>query len=134
MLQRLRDEAHRFALTYHRQLRGKQAIVSMLDQIPGVGKARRTALLKHFGSVVEMKEASLDDLAKAPGMNKAVAAALFAALHEEDTPDGDANGDGQAISPAARASLEKGTRSLSDMHPDPQGRFMATNVIGRRKR
>jgi excinuclease ABC subunit C len=132
MLQRLRDEAHRFALTYHRQLRGKQAIVSMLDQIPGVGKTRRTALLKHFGSVVEMKEANLEALAKAPGMNKAVAAALFAALHEEDTPDRE-GGTGD-LHPEAIPSLAKGTRSLSDLHPDPQGRFLATNVIGRRKR
>lgn len=128
MLQRLRDEAHRFALTYHRTLRGKQAVVSMLDQIPGVGKTRRTALLKHFGSVQAMKEATTDDLAKAPGMNRKVAAALYSALHEEETAS-----NGHVLSmpelPEENGE-EKASKRPFDVNPEL---YLATNVIGRSK-
>jgi excinuclease ABC subunit C len=68
MLERLRDEAHRFAITHHRKLRGKQALQSSLEEIPGVGPARRRALLKHFGSLKKIKEASLEELKAAPGV------------------------------------------------------------------
>jgi excinuclease ABC subunit C len=68
MLERLRDEAHRFAITHHRKLRGKQALQSSLEEIPGVGPARRRALLKHFGSLKKIKEASLEELNAAPGV------------------------------------------------------------------
>ncbi len=107
MLQRLRDEAHRFALTYHRSLRGRQAVVSMLDQIAGVGRTRRTALLKHFGSVPAMREATLEELAKAPGMNRPVAARLFAALHEDD-----------ALSSSTHAADLPNGQDLSDKESD----------------
>jgi excinuclease ABC subunit C len=68
MLERLRDEAHRFAITHHRKLRGKQALQSSLEEIPGVGPARRRALLKHFGSLKKIREASLEELNAAPGV------------------------------------------------------------------
>jgi excinuclease ABC subunit C len=58
LLKRVRDEAHRFAITYHRKLRSKRTVGSELDLIPGVGPARRAALLKHFGSVKKIKEAA----------------------------------------------------------------------------
>jgi excinuclease ABC subunit C len=76
LLARLRDEAHRFANTYHRDRRSKATLRSELDDIPGIGKTRRAALLKHFGSVSAIQTASLDDLARAPGMNKRAAAAV----------------------------------------------------------
>jgi len=80
LLQRLRDEAHRFGLTYHRNLRSKRQIRSALDEIPGIGARRRQALLTHFGSVDKMKQASPEDLARAPGMNRPTAEKLYAAL------------------------------------------------------
>lgn len=61
LLQRIQDEVHRFAITFHRQTRGKNAFHSMLDDIPGVGKKRKKLLLKHFGSVKKMKQASLEE-------------------------------------------------------------------------
>ncbi len=80
LLQRLRDEAHRFGLTYHRSLRGKKQVRSALDDVPGIGARRRQALLQHFGSVDKMKKASLEELARAPGMNRPAAEKLYHAL------------------------------------------------------
>ncbi len=85
LLQRLRDEAHRFGLTYHRNLRGKKQIQSALDTIPGIGEKRRVALLRHFGSVERMKSATLEELARAPGMNRPAAQKVQAALQEPAT-------------------------------------------------
>ena len=73
VLARIRDEAHRFANTFHRDRRTKQSLRSELDEIPGIGTTRRQRLLKHFGSVRAIRQASLDELAKAPGMNKKAA-------------------------------------------------------------
>lgn len=77
LLQRVRDEVHRWAITYHRQLRGSAAKMSVLDEIPGIGPTRRKALLKFFGSVEKMKVATVEELRKAPGMNQKVAQELF---------------------------------------------------------
>lgn len=68
LLQRVRDEAHRFALGYHKKLRQKESIVSALDSIPGIGPKRKKALIKKFGSVRGVKEASLDELSRVPGI------------------------------------------------------------------
>ena len=76
LIQRIRDEAHRFALTAHRSLRGKQGIASQLDAIPGVGPTRRKALLKHFGSIDAIRVASADDIAAVPGIPREVAVAI----------------------------------------------------------
>jgi excinuclease ABC subunit C len=73
LVQRVRDEAHRFAVEYHRKLRGKRGIASQLDQIPGIGPRRRQGLLKTFGSVEAIREASVDELAAVPGMTRGVA-------------------------------------------------------------
>ncbi|MEO8846857.1 MAG: excinuclease ABC subunit UvrC [Kofleriaceae bacterium] len=73
---RIRDEAHRFANTFHRDRRSKASLRSELDVIPGIGATRRQRLLKHFGSVRAIRQASVDDLAKAPGMNKKAAEAI----------------------------------------------------------
>ncbi|MFD4197466.1 excinuclease ABC subunit UvrC [Amycolatopsis sp. ATCC 39116] len=80
LLQRVRDEAHRFAIAYHRQKRAKRVQVSALDGVPGLGQARRAALIKHFGSVKRLKEAGVDEIAQVPGVGKRTAEAIFAAL------------------------------------------------------
>lgn len=76
LLQRIRDEAHRFGVTYHRNLRGKSAIRSSLDDIEGVGPKRRRALLKKFGSLKAIRAATIEELAAVPGMTKRVAETL----------------------------------------------------------
>ena len=76
LLQRIQDEVHRFAITFHRQLRGKNAFQSILDDIPGIGEKRRKMLLKHFGSVKKLKEATVEEII-ALGIPKAVANELI---------------------------------------------------------
>lgn len=83
LLQRVRDEAHRFAVTYHRQLRGQQLTGSTLDAVAGIGPRRKAALLQAFGSVARMREASLEELTAVPGMNRQAAGRLYAHLHSE---------------------------------------------------
>jgi len=80
LLQRLRDEAHRFAITYHRSKRSKSMVTSALDDVPGLGKVRRTALLKHFGSVTKLRAASAEQIAEVPGVGPATASAIVATL------------------------------------------------------
>jgi excinuclease ABC subunit C len=74
VLARIRDEAHRFANTFHQDRRSKGSLRSELDAIPGIGATRRQRLLKHFGSVRAIRSATAEELAKAPGMNRAAAA------------------------------------------------------------
>jgi len=76
LVQRIRDEAHRFAITAHRKRREKQGMASRLDAVPGIGPARRKALLKRFGSVEAILDASLEDLTSVPGITREVAATL----------------------------------------------------------
>ena len=80
LIQRVRDEAHRFAITAHRARRSKLGIASILDSIPGIGPARRKGLLKHFGSVDKIKEASIEELSAVHGMNRTVAEGIKAHL------------------------------------------------------
>jgi excinuclease ABC subunit C len=80
LLQRVRDEAHRFAITFHRQKRSKSMTESALDGVPGLGEVRRKALVKHFGSVKALKAASAEQLAEVPGIGPATAAAIAEAL------------------------------------------------------
>jgi excinuclease ABC subunit C len=80
LLQRVRDEAHRFAITYHRAKRGKAATVSALDSVPGLGPARRAALLKKFGSVKAISAASPDQIASVPGIGPRLAETITGAL------------------------------------------------------
>ncbi len=80
LVQRIRDEAHRFALTYHRSRRARAAMASVLEEIPGIGPARRRALLRRFGSVEAIREASVEELAQVPGMTRAAAERLKAQL------------------------------------------------------
>ena len=84
LLQRVRDEAHRFAITQHRTRRSKGMTVSVLDGVPGLGPARQKALLTHFGSVKRLKAASVEEIATVRGMGDTTAAAVVAALHPAD--------------------------------------------------
>ncbi len=76
LVQRIRDEAHRFAVTYHRDVRGKRALRSVFDDVPGIGPARKKALLKRFGSVRRIREASIEEVAATPGVGREVAERL----------------------------------------------------------
>ena len=104
VLARIRDEAHRFANTFHQDRRGKASLRSELDSIPGIGATRRQRLLKHFGSVRAVRQATVDELAKAPGMNRKAAeqvAKYFTEVRLTDTDalidrDLDANVEGRA--------------------------------------
>jgi len=80
LMQRLRDEAHRFAITYHRSLRAKAAIHSAFDDLPGVGPKRRAALLRVFGSAKRVREAPLEQIAAVPGIGSALAAKIKTGL------------------------------------------------------
>jgi len=86
LVKRIRDEAPRFANTFQAQVRGKKATHSVLDDIPGIGPKRRKALQLHFGSVKKMKEATLDELAKIPGMNQSLAETVYDHIHAETSP------------------------------------------------
>lgn len=81
LLQQVRDEAHRFAISYHRQQRSTRMKRSILDSIPGLGPTRRTDLVKHFGSVKKLKEASVEEIAEVKGFGPKLAATVFAHLH-----------------------------------------------------
>ncbi|WP_298433669.1 excinuclease ABC subunit UvrC [Geobacter sp.] len=84
LLAQLRDEAHRFAITYHQKLRGKGVATSVLDAIPGIGAKRRRELLRRFGSVRRLREASREELAATPSIPPALAEAIWRALREND--------------------------------------------------
>jgi excinuclease ABC subunit C len=83
LVQRIRDEAHRFAITYHRDVRGKRALRSELDEIAGIGPGRKKALLKRFGSVRRIREASVDEVAATPGISRDLAERLKGHLARE---------------------------------------------------
>ena len=81
LITRMQDEAHRFAIEYHRQLRSKTQVRSVLDEIPGIGPARRKALMKYFGSIEKIREADEEELMKAESMNAGSARAVYAYFH-----------------------------------------------------
>jgi excinuclease ABC subunit C len=80
LLQRVRDEAHRFAITHHRKLRSRQTLFSALDRIPGIGGARKRALLRAFGSITRIEASTLEDLLRVPSINEKVAREILDAL------------------------------------------------------
>ena len=80
LVQRIRDEAHRFAISYHRRLRQQRASRSPLDRIPGIGPSRKKALLRKFGSLQAIRQASADEIAATPGLTRRVAEQIKAEL------------------------------------------------------
>ena len=81
MITALQDEAHRFAIEYHRQLRSKHQVHSILDEIPGVGAARRKALLTHFKNIDSIREATIEELEQVPGVPKSTAHCIYGFFH-----------------------------------------------------
>ena len=86
LLQRVRDEAHRFAITFHRERRSKRMTTSGLDNVPGLGEVRRKALLRHFGSVKRLSAATVDEITEVPGIGGRTAEAIVAALNADQPP------------------------------------------------
>lgn len=85
LITRIQDEAHRFAIEYHRSLRSKAQVKSVLDEIPGVGPARRKALMRHFGSIREIKEASVEKLCEVPEISEHIAEQIYAYFRQENS-------------------------------------------------
>ena len=81
LITRIQDEAHRFAIEFHRKLRSKEQVHSVLDDIPGVGPARRKDLMKHFASLDEIRQADVEDLKKLPSMNEKSAQEVYKFFH-----------------------------------------------------
>jgi excinuclease ABC subunit C len=96
LLQRVRDEAHRFAITYHRQKRSTRMTSSALDGVPGLGETRRTALLKHFGSVRKLRAASVEAITEVPGVGRRTAEAVLAALNSDTDQPSTTTSQGEA--------------------------------------
>ena len=116
LLQRVRDEAHRFAITFHRKRRSTSMTRSALDDIPGLGPARQKALLAHFGSLKRIRAASAADLAAVKGIGPALADAIVAALGQTEAPapavdalTGEIREDGGTTYPADAGSPERTT-------------------------
>jgi len=81
LLQRIRDEAHRFGLAYHKRLRAKKGSHSILDEIPGIGRVRKVSLLRHFGGLKALQDASLQAIMDVPGISKKLAEKIYQNLH-----------------------------------------------------
>jgi excinuclease ABC subunit C len=117
LLQRVRDEAHRFAITYHRQKRSKRMIASDLDAVPGLGDVRRKALLRHFGSLRRLKAATVEEIIEVPGIGRRTAEAILAALGAQ--PAGaPAPTNGRRVSVQQGADLP--TEDAADANSAPQ--------------
>lgn len=101
LLQRIRDEAHRFAITYHRERRSKRMTASALDAIPGLGATRRKALLAHFGSLKKLAAATPEEIAAVPGIGPRTAEAIATVLGGDDADVSGTGGSGTGVSPAA---------------------------------
>ena len=89
LIQRIRDEAHRFGITHHRNLRQKASVHSTLEDIPGIGKTRRRALLTHFKSIKRIAEASVEELCEAEGIGPAQARVIWDHYHQRAVPASD---------------------------------------------
>lgn len=129
VLRALRDEAHRFAVTYHRRLRARRIRESALDEIEGVGPSRKAALLRRFGSVLRLRRAPVDAIAAVPGVGPALAARIAAALaagaDDEPSPPAARNAEPGTATPGTRAPPEPGRAGLK---PRP-----GTGIVSRRE-
>jgi excinuclease ABC subunit C len=106
LLQRVRDEAHRFAITYHRQKRSTSMLVSLLDDVPGLGETRRKALMKQFGSLKRLRAATVEELMVVPGIGRRTAEAVLAAVAQPEA--GEATGAQPEAGEATGAQPEAG--------------------------
>ncbi|WP_261561833.1 excinuclease ABC subunit UvrC [Frankia tisae] len=116
LLQRVRDEAHRFAISYHRQKRSAAMVASALDDVPGLGETRRRALLRQFGSVAKVRAASAEQIAEVPGIGPRTAAAILAALGR--SAPGTAAAPAPAVDPRTGEILDEALPS-APADPDP---------------
>ncbi|HYO36679.1 MAG TPA: excinuclease ABC subunit UvrC, partial [Geodermatophilus sp.] len=126
LLQRVRDEAHRFAITYHRQKRSVSMLTSLLDDVPGLGETRRKALMKQFGSLKRLRAATVEELVAVPGIGRRTAEAVLAAVAEPGTEPA-AGSTGEAVevvesTTAPAGPAERGT---------PRAGAGATAEVGR---
>ena len=110
LLQRVRDEAHRFAITYHRQRRSKSMTVSALDDVPGLGELRRKALLRAFGSVKRLRAATVEEISAVPGVGRRTAEAVHAALAGQGAP-------APAVDPVTGEIIEESVSVPADTGP-----------------
>jgi excinuclease ABC subunit C len=123
VLARIRDEAHRFANTFHRDHRTKLSLQSELDTIPGIGTTRRQRLLKHFGDVRAVRQATVDDLAKAPGMNRKAAEQVVQYFAQREREDAQASAEFEALPADEITDDALGTPSAeSDVDANVEGR------------
>jgi excinuclease ABC subunit C len=113
LLQRVRDEAHRFAITYHRSKRSKRMTASALDSVPGLGEHRRKALVTHFGSVSRLSAASIEEITAVRGIGVATARAVLEAL-------GNTTGDAGASDSGAAAAVFDNDRDHQDQPSNQQ--------------
>jgi excinuclease ABC subunit C len=120
LLQRVRDEAHRFAITFHRQRRSKRMTASSLDDIPGLGETRRKALLRHFGSLKRLGQASPEEIAEVPGIGRRTAEVVLKALAgtEKPAPDEDTPAPRDAV-PVGGAGKTRSGANRSRVVPLP---------------
>ena len=95
LLQRLRDEAHRFAITHHRNRRSKSMVESLLDEVPGLGEVRRKALIRYFGSLKKLRAATVEEIAAVPGFGPLAAAIKQAGPPRRASPINTATGEYQ---------------------------------------
>ncbi|MGY1729337.1 excinuclease ABC subunit UvrC [Geodermatophilus sp. SYSU D01062] len=123
LLQRVRDEAHRFAITYHRQKRSVSMLVSLLDDVPGLGETRRKALMKQFGSLKRLRAATVEELTAVPGIGRRTAEAVMAAV-AEPAADRPAEEDAAAetgTETGAETGAETGTGTVVESTTAPSG-------------
>ena len=116
LLQRVRDEAHRFAITFHRSKRSKRMTASALDGITGLGATRRTALVTHFGSVARLKQATVEDIGEVPGIGATTARSVYDALHTPatgETANDDTNDDQETAADGEGVAVETGIERTS---------------------
>jgi excinuclease ABC subunit C len=110
LLSRIRDEAHRFAVTFHKKLRRRRTLRSALEDVPGVGQKRKRELLKHFGSLKKVRAAGVEELLRAPGMSRAAAEAVVRYFQGDSLPapvDGAAAEQTDVAEDAAAEELER---------------------------
>jgi excinuclease ABC subunit C len=129
LLARLRDEAHRFAITFHRKLRRERNFQSVLEEIPGIGEGRKKALLRHFGALRRIKEASLEELAQVEGFGEKQAAAVHAFFHRPEAAAEPRPGEGESGEPGGEGLAVAATEDEIDAalaaevagEPEPAG-------------